>query len=536
MTADSEHEPALHTQFLVLFQPELEDDLRTARALQDAPQTQALSFAQLERLSEQLDSLGRQTAVAVITPGVAHAEHAAQRLLRKKNDLQVILLIAPGDTRSLGERFRNIPIRARQLEQLPRDAPNLIDDIVKIGDSLQQRRLYRQQILQADHQLGKLRPWRLDLTSDSIRRQLLEALPLGVVAATADGFVAETNAAARRLLQADVVDQSQPVRLSELIPVWSQLPVEALPTEEIITLNRSGQTSHLHLRTSHFAGNGTPRAVLIVIEDVTQQEQARQVLAATKAELEYRLLKDNHALFEAERERDSIKHFIAAFAHDLRTPVAAAMLSSQLLQRQYQRGETTSSLHTPVLLERVSRNLDRLKWMVEDLLDLTRHDMGGRLAIAPLPIRLDILLRETLDDLASLYDKQILIQEPLPVVEGCWDAGGMRRVIENLGSNAIKYGDPDDPADVALKVEREHVTLLFRNHGLPIPLEVQKMIFEPFYRAGGPGRQHIPGWGVGLAFVRVMVELHGGSVTIASSNQRETVFSVQLPKTCSPSQ
>jgi signal transduction histidine kinase len=508
----------------VLFSRDAADDARVAQALAKAQPVAADLFSDREALLERVATMDRHAVgVVVVCSGVAEPERTTQRLLHARDDLQVVLLADAHDRRSLGERFGQLPIRARQLELLPQATPELADRIAKITEAARERHLHRQHAMDASDVVRTLRPHSLDLTSGTVRRQMLDALPLGTMVVTGEGFVAEANAAAYQILQ--IEDSGRPARLADLIP---QLGNRAgrLPTEELLTVNRLGRTAHLRLRASPLAGNNGAPAILIVIEDATEQEEARRLLAITRAELERRLLNDSKALLEAQRERDSIKHFIASLTHDLRSPVAAATLSTQLLLRQPQLTEGM-----PVkLLDRVLRNLERLERMVEDLLDLTRHDMGNKLPIEPEPMRLDTLLRDVVGDVQQLYGKRISVREPLPPVEGRWDRAGICRVIENLGSNAVKYGDPDRPAEVTLEAADQHVTICFRNYGPPIPADAQKVIFEPFYRAETPSHRHIPGWGVGLAFVRVMTESHGGSVAVSSSAEHGTVFSVRLPK------
>ena len=62
-----------------------------------------------------------------------------------------------------------------------------------------------------------------------------------------------------------------------------------------------------------------------------------------------------------------------------------------------------------------------------------------------------------------------------------------------------------------------------------MPAEAQRIVFEPFYRAKAPQNRGIPGWGIGLAFVRAITEAHGGSVSLLSSDEEGTVFSIRLP-------
>lgn len=513
----------------VLFAPDADDDRRVARLLADAAQTQALTFSSPTAL---LDDLREQRAdaacVVVVCAGVAKSEALTQQLLRINHDLHTILLAGPDDQRSLGERFRTIPIRARQLELLPQRAGNLAERVALVAQRARERQLHNDHLTHAEGILHDLRPRPLDASAVADQRQLLDALPVGVALVNSDGFVVRTNVALRRILDLDDSGLAPAHSLTELLPEWSTGGAGAPATDQTITRNRMGRTQHLRLQPSSVAATDGSTSTVLVVEDVTAQEEARRVLTATREELEQRLLHDHDALLKATEERDSIKHFIAALTHDLRSPVAAALLSTQLLQRHPQLRQAGPD----ALLQRVGRNLVRLERMVDDLLDLTRHDMGNALQLEPEPTELGVLLQDTLDELIALYGKPIALNELPADTNGEWDQEALRRIIENLGSNAVKYGSPDKPAEVSLRADADTVTLSFCNYGPPIPLKVQKVIFEPFFRVQNPAHRHVPGWGVGLALVRVLTERLGGSVTLSSTSER-TIFSVRLPR-CMP--
>lgn len=514
-------------RFFVLASADSKHDAGAVHALTHAP-VAATAFTDETPLQQALGEVdSHQLPVVIVCAGVADAERVAQRLLRHNEALYLILLAAPGDQRTLTDRFRNVPVRAQRLELLPQADPALADRVVATADALRRRRLFKADIALADNMLLRFRPQPLDLTEGAIQRQLFDVLPVGVAIVTLDGYVADLNDAARRLLLA-AGSRHGPMRLADLIPQWSAYPVDALPVEDVITMGHDRKPIHLRLTSSQLSDRHTTNAVLITVQDVTEQEQARQVLTATKDELEQRVLQERETVAETQRERDAIKQFIASLTHDLRSPVAAALLSCQLLQRRAKLDDKSGSL-----LQRVKRSLNRLERMIEDLLDLTRHDTGAGLPIEPEPMRLDNLLRETLDELTQVFNRPIVLQEPVPAVEGRWDIDGVRRIIENLGTNAIKYGDPAKPAEVSLTAGEQSATLRFCNFGPPIPLSVQSAIFEPFYRAQNADARAVPGWGVGLAFVRAMTESHGGSVSLSSS-ERGTVFSVRLPIVTTP--
>jgi signal transduction histidine kinase len=105
----------------------------------------------------------------------------------------------------------------------------------------------------------------------------------------------------------------------------------------------------------------------------------------------------------------------------------------------------------------------------------------------------------------------------------------LRRVIENLCTNAVKYGLADTPITITLKAEAERVQLSVHNYGPVIPKEQQSRLFEAFQRAPSAEQSGKRGWGLGLTLVRGITEAHGGSVEVASSEKEGTTFTVSLP-------
>jgi signal transduction histidine kinase len=110
-------------------------------------------------------------------------------------------------------------------------------------------------------------------------------------------------------------------------------------------------------------------------------------------------------------------------------------------------------------------------------------------------------------------------------VTGWWDGNALRRALENLALNAVKYGDG---RQVRLDVAQTHgrLVLSVHNWGNPIPDERRKDIFEYLNRGEESGK---PGWGIGLPFVQEVAKRHGGTVVLDSSAQAGTTFTIDIP-------
>ena len=109
------------------------------------------------------------------------------------------------------------------------------------------------------------------------------------------------------------------------------------------------------------------------------------------------------------------------------------------------------------------------------------------------------------------------------------DAGMVRQVLDNLISNARKYGRPDSPISVTARGEGEQVRFDVHNLGPGIPPADQERLFDPYYRAETALAGGTPGTGLGLAIVRRLVDLHGGVVGVTSRLNEGTTFWVTFP-------
>jgi two-component system sensor histidine kinase/response regulator len=238
-------------------------------------------------------------------------------------------------------------------------------------------------------------------------------------------------------------------------------------------------------------------------------------LARTKHLYSRLFAAENRLRIEAEfRER-----FIGMLAHDLRQPLSAIFMSSQL---QQQAGG--DAVRFAEMQLRAARRMQR---MIGELLDFTRNrpETG-------IPIQ-----RTSTDfaELAATSVAEIELAQPgtsvtLSVEGPCtgnWDADRLAQVCSNLIGNAIEHSFPNAPVTVSLRGSAAAVSLEVTNLGPPIPDLVRATMFEPFRR--GSGRQSKGGVGLGLHIVSQIVLAHQGSVGV-ESNESGTHFTVNLPK------
>lgn len=223
----------------------------------------------------------------------------------------------------------------------------------------------------------------------------------------------------------------------------------------------------------------------------------------------------------SESARDFQEHFAVTVTHDLRTPIAAAKMSAQLILRQSDTSQVIGKLAS-----RIVENMSRVDDMVQDLLDSSRLRSGKKLELSFEKLDLSRLTTDVCMDLNALYDNRIKVISESSVV-GKWNKRSLWRILENLINNAVKYGREDKEIAVKLEKKRSRAIFSVHNFGNPIPIQHRAKLFEKFERSDEMKTNG--GWGIGLSVVKGIVETHKGKVWIESTKAKGTTFFVELP-------
>lgn len=258
------------------------------------------------------------------------------------------------------------------------------------------------------------------------------------------------------------------------------------------------------------AASGAVEAVVGVVVDITERKAIMNALERSR-----------ESLLRAQDLRD---RFVSALTHDLRSPLSAARMSAQLLQRQEQPDAAQVRKYTAKMIE----SLDRANRMIENLLDANRIQAGDPIPLTMKRCELRSLLKATAADLALLHGDRFLVEAPQPVETECSE-DGLRRVIENLASNAVKYGSPDMPITLSLRHAGGRAELRVHNFGGELSPEDQKGLFDLFQRTRTAVDSGQKGWGIGLTLVKGIVLAHGGSISVESAPGLGTAFTILLP-------
>ena len=245
---------------------------------------------------------------------------------------------------------------------------------------------------------------------------------------------------------------------------------------------------------------------------------------ASRAALAVENAQAYHELQRANRVKDE---FLGTLSHELRTPLNAIVGYARIARS----GMITPD-KLPRALETIERNAASLTQMVEDILDVSRI-VAGKMRLQVQPVELPLVLHEAIETMTPAAGaKHIRIRSVVDPQVGpiSGDPDRLRQVIWNLLSNAIKFTPKEGQVQVRLERINSSVEIIVSDTGTGIASDFLPHIFERFRQGeGGTSRQH-SGLGLGLAIVRNLVELHGGTVS-ASSNGPGTgaTFRVRLP-------
>ncbi|HVR18054.1 MAG TPA: hybrid sensor histidine kinase/response regulator, partial [Polyangiaceae bacterium] len=247
-----------------------------------------------------------------------------------------------------------------------------------------------------------------------------------------------------------------------------------------------------------------------------EELNARVATLAQAKHLHARLFAtENRLRVEAEfRER-----FIGMLAHDLRQPLTAISMASQMQQRAG--GEAVK------FAEMQLRAVRRMTRMIAELLDFTRNRPETGIPIQRKSVDFSELARTSIDEIAIAHPD---ISVDLSVEGRCvgnWDADRLAQICSNLFGNAIEHRSPNTPVAVSLRASPHAVSLRVSNIGPAISDSVRATLFEPFRR--GDAKRSTGGVGLGLHIVSQIVSAHDGTVGV-ESNELGTHFTVNLPK------
>ena len=183
------------------------------------------------------------------------------------------------------------------------------------------------------------------------------------------------------------------------------------------------------------------------------------------------------------------------------------------------------------LVSRIAASAERMRKMIDQLLDLTQARLGGGIVLTLTLVDLGAVTRNVVDELQTGHPQSQLDVEIAANPLGVWDEGRLEQVLSNVISNAIVYGRADQPVKIRLRDTGVEAVCEIHNEnpeGREIPPELLISLFEPF-RRGRNEHQRSQGLGLGLFIVKEIVTAHRGKIEVSSSRQTGTTFRITLP-------
>lgn len=249
----------------------------------------------------------------------------------------------------------------------------------------------------------------------------------------------------------------------------------------------------------------------------------RYAIERKKAEHEReKLLSEQISSRELQRRRNE---FIAMVVHELRTPLTSLKGYTQLLRKKFVIAGDTP---TEQVAGRMETQINKLTGLISDFQDIIRIE-GGKLQFYEGDFSFDALIDEIVEDIQLTTQKQRLIREGKTNKTLWGDHMRIGQVITNLLTNAIKYAPDADRIIIETTSDADSVTLRVQDFGPGIPKELQKKIFDSFYRLEEAEQQATPGLGLGLYIAAEIIKGQQGQIWVESEEGKGATFCFTLP-------
>lgn len=296
---------------------------------------------------------------------------------------------------------------------------------------------------------------------------------------------------------------------------------EVVMGEEIDYLRGDGTRGRMRVSSAPIRDRqGLIIAAVATFYDITEQKRIDEERARI-------LAREQEARKEAEEANRAKDEFLSTISHELRTPLASMLGWARML-----RTGTLDEITTARALESIERNAKLQAQLVDDILDVSRI-ITGRLRLDVLPVELAPIIKGVVEIVRPAAEaKSISLQTDVDPAVGpvLGDPNRLQQIIWNLLSNAVKFTPKRGQVTVRLERVGSNGFITVSDTGLGIRPDVLPHIFERFRQADSSTTRSHTGLGLGLAIVRHLVELHGGTVHAESPGEGQgATFTVKLP-------
>lgn len=377
---------------------------------------------------------------------------------------------------------------------------------------------------------------------------LFEVIPIGIVISQDPEFKqVKANPAYARIvgiptegIVSYTPPHSTPLPLYKVLRNGKELTVDELPLryaalhgvvvegEEIDIVRADGTVFNLFGYAAPFCDiEGNSRGAVATFLDITERKR-------TEAELARSLKAEQAAREQAEVANRIKDEFLAVLSHELRTPLNPILGWTKLL-----RTGKLDEKKTAAALETIERNAKLQTQLIEDLLDISRI-LQGKFTLNISPVDLLTIIeaaKETVRLAAETKSIQIQTEFESNAEQVMGDPNRLQQVVWNLVSNAVKFTPVGGQVHIKLEFVNSYAQLQVKDTGKGISPEFMPYVFDTFRQADSSITRRFGGLGLGLAIVRHIVELHGGSVYAESPGEgKGATFTVKLPVVNNPTQ
>jgi len=295
-----------------------------------------------------------------------------------------------------------------------------------------------------------------------------------------------------------------------------------LAVSEVFVRDRNIFAGFVHDLTKEKEAESKLRRYAMELEDAVCERTKNLIEMVSKLE---KAKTDVSMSLEREKELSQLKsRFVSMASHEFRTPLSSMQLSASLIEKYAEKPDYNNIIkHTG----RIRNAVQLLNNILNDFLNLEKLE-AGRVVVSKSDINVVRLAEEITEEMQLICKKNQHIVYQHTGAEGTFrlDEHLLKSSIINLISNAIKYSGEDTFIEFTTEIRDGECTVCVSDNGIGIPVEDQKNLFEPFFRAHNTGS--IPGTGLGLNIVRRYVELMGGRLEYRSAINEGAMFKMRF--------
>lgn len=289
-----------------------------------------------------------------------------------------------------------------------------------------------------------------------------------------------------------------------------------------VSFTINGKVKYLEVNYSAIFENGVYENILCFGRDITEKKEVEKL----EKELDSKVKKLDETLLSDQFRTD----FIANVSHELRTPINVIFSSLQVLELYKNNKEVLDIFYNKYIYV-IKQNCYRLLRLINNLIDITKIDSGymklnvGSYDIVKIieDITMSVVIYGENKGITIIFDTS---EEE--IITNC-DPDSIERIMLNLLSNAIKFTNSGGKIKVFVDLEENIIKIVVRDTGEGIPKNKLNAVFERFKQAGRDVIRENEGSGIGLSLVKSLVELHGGNVTVSSTEGVGSEFIIKIP-------